>query len=533
MLKKVVLAVVILLLVGSAALFFWARSVFTQDQVRVQLAAQMSSALGQPVTVGRIGASIYPRVTVELGDVTIGPSSEIRVQALHVGTDFRALLSRRIEHADLRVDGARIELPLLPLGADTPSAGGPPAADGTPDLGYVELVSIDEVELRNVQLVSGGRTLTADIDAVPKGSGVMLERVAIAADGTTIEARGEIESLAGPTGTLAINAGELDADRFLAFLGAFAAGAISQDPGAEATGQEAANAGDDTGAGIVGPVRLEVTVTADKATSGGLVLDDVSANAVVTSGAITLDSLGFGLFDGRCDGSLVVSMTGETPHVDGRAVLKNVDMAALAGFAGTGDVISGRLSGTVQLAGSGSDLASAMKSAIGTARVDLTDGVIAHLNLVRNVVLATSGRAGSSAEAVTATTGGEKFTRLGATLSIAQGRARTNDLRFESPDVELDATGGMTLDGSAVALEGRVQLSEALSAQAGRDLVRYTAEGGRVTLPVTVTGPMSGLSVGVNVADATRRAIRNKAAEELDRAIERNLGSIFKRKPKS
>jgi hypothetical protein len=38
--------------------------------------------------------------------------------------------------------------------------------------------------------------------------------------------------------------------------------------------------------------------------------------------------------------------------------------------------------------------------------------------------------------------------------------------------------------------------------------------------------------VRVDVVDATKRALRNKATEELNRAIERNLGSLFKRQPK-
>jgi hypothetical protein len=62
--------------------------------------------------------------------------------------------------------------------------------------------------------------------------------------------------------------------------------------------------------------------------------------------------------------------------------------------------------------------------------------------------------------------------------------------------------------------------------------VRYTAERGRVTLPVAVTGSASQLFVRVDVVDATKRALRNKATEELNRAIEHNLGSLFKRQPK-
>src|SRR5437868_6067402 len=97
MLKKILLGAVLLFLVLSIGLFVWVRSVFAQDSVRAALAEQLSNSLGQPVAVGSIAATIYPRVTVNLGDVTIGSPARIRVQKLHVGADFAALLSRRIE----------------------------------------------------------------------------------------------------------------------------------------------------------------------------------------------------------------------------------------------------------------------------------------------------------------------------------------------------------------------------------------------------------------------------------------------------
>ena len=112
MLKKVLLGAVVLILLLSIGLFLWVRAVFTEDTVRATLAEQLSKALGQPVTVGNISATIYPRVTVNLGQVSIGEPARIHVQTLHVGADLGALLSRRIEHAGLELSGARVELPL-------------------------------------------------------------------------------------------------------------------------------------------------------------------------------------------------------------------------------------------------------------------------------------------------------------------------------------------------------------------------------------------------------------------------------------
>src|SRR5262245_43309719 len=176
MAKKIAIGVALLVLVGGLGLYLWASSVFGQDAVRVAFAAQISNALGQPVKIGSIGARIYPRVTLRLGDVTIGEPARIRVRALDVGTAFRALLSRSIEHAALHLNGARIELPLPPRalgsgsGASTGSSNSP-----------VRVVSIDEVVLKAVEIVSGGRTLIGDVDIVPQGTGATIRHITLKA----------------------------------------------------------------------------------------------------------------------------------------------------------------------------------------------------------------------------------------------------------------------------------------------------------------------------------------------------------------
>ena len=103
-----------------------------------------------------------------------------------------------------------------------------------------------------------------------------------------------------------------------------------------------------------------------------------------------------------------------------------------------------------------------------------------------------------------------------------------------STDLNLKAAGSLGVAEMSADLAGRAQLSEALSRQAGTDLYRYTQEGGRVTVPVTVTGPLDRLAVRVDVGDAARRAIRNKAAEEAGKLIDKKLPGLrglFQRTP--
>jgi uncharacterized protein involved in outer membrane biogenesis len=528
--KKLLLAVLLVMVVGSIALFFWARSVLAQDAVRAALAAELSEALGQPVTIGSISAAVYPRVTVKLGEVVIGEPAGVQIATLDVGTDFRALLSRRIEHATARAEGARIQLPLIPMGrapGATP-ARGPSDAGASP----VELVSIDEIVVEDVELASGGRVLRGDIEIVPEAGGALnLRRVSLAADDASIEAKGRITDLNGPVGELTIEAGELNVDRLLAFFNDFAGQATTSSTGVEQSSARAAEPD------------LHVGITAARAYMAGLTLDALSARARVTDTGVMLQPMTFGVLGGKYDGSVGIRsvVAGGPPAFTFTANLGGVDVAEVIRFAGAAtDPITGRLSGQLEVVGTGADAAAALRSLRGRARVNIVDGIVRNLGLVRAVVIATSMRGAASTAAgagVAATTEAnrsrdEPFKMLRATVAIAGGRLTTNDLHLEGTDVSLDAAGSIPLDGRALDLAGRVQLSDELTAQAGTDLVRYTREDGRVTLPVTVTGPPAALAVRIDVGDAMKRAIRNRVEDEAKKAIMKGLGGLFKKPPR-
>jgi uncharacterized protein involved in outer membrane biogenesis len=223
--------------------------------------------------------------------------------------------------------------------------------------------------------------------------------------------------------------------------------------------------------------------------------------------------------------------------------VSGIDTTKLMAFAGAPNSISGRLAGTVTLDGSGLDVESALRSVRGEARIDITDGAIAGLALVRTIVLATSGRGGYVASAGRAiesrgdASEAERFSRLGVTLSLADGLVTTRDFSMTSTDTDLTGAGTIRLADMTTRLDGQVRLSEALSAKAGTDLYRYAQEGGRVTLPTSVSGPINGLAVRIDVGEAAKRALRNRATEEAQKVIERNLKGglkgLFPRRPPS
>ena len=538
--KKVAIGFAVILVLGSIALAILARSVLTGENVRAAVAAQLSSALGQPVTIGALGASIYPRVTMDLADVAIGQPARIQLHQVHVGTDFRALLSRRVEHADVRVDGARIELPLPNFGqlgaTDAPRDANQPASKPP-----VEIASIDEIVLTNVAVVSGDRTLSGDIELVPEGSGVQLRRVALAADETKVEMTGMIDSLSPIKGRVEARANEVNFDRLLNFFTDFAGSTAGAPPaGSRASRGSGAAAAAPATTGLDGSLTFDLTV--GRATTGDLLLTDLRALATVSPAAITFSPLTFGVFGGRYEGTMHLNL-GDASRFRWQAKVKGINTGELMAFAKSPNTITGTLGGTFTLEGAGLQMEQALRTSHGAARVDITDGSIAGLALVRTVVVATSGRGGHLASAASAaeTRGNageaEKFSRLGATLALANGVMSTRDFAMTSTDIDLTAVGAVSIASMTTKLDGQVQLSEELSKKSGTDLYRYTQQDGRVTLPATVSGPLGNLTVRIDVAQVASRAIRNRATEEINKAIERNLpgglrGLFPKRPPK-
>ncbi len=528
MVRKVAVAVVVLVLVLGVGLFFWARSVLGQDSVRSALADQLSKALGQPVAVAGVSATVYPRVTVTLTGVSIGQPERIRVAALDVGTDFRALLSRRIEHAALHLNGARIELPLPPI--TLASASSSSDSGSAP----VQLVSIDEVTLSDIQIVSRGRTIKGDIDVVPHGtSALTVRRVALVADSAEITATGEITNLAGPVGSLELKAGALDLDQLMAFATDFVEGAgPASSPGASAGGTSpgeasAAGAPASTAAPAPSTADLTIALAADRASMAGVSLDAISGKAHLKGDTLTLDPVTFNLFGGKYEGALGATLVGE-PTFTWKAALSNVDMNAVTSFAGSPGTLTGKLAATVDLSGRGVDAATAMKTVRGQASVKVTDGTVKNLALVRSVVAATS----LDPQKVMASGRGpsdEPFTELGGTLFISGGSASTQDLHFDSRDLRLEAAGALKLDGSVVNLTGQVQLSEELSKQANSTVTRLTGEGGRITLPATVQGRNGQYQIQVDTASMAKRALTNEVKGRASDAVKKGLGGLLRR----
>src|SRR6478752_4546249 len=129
MLRKVLLGIVLLIVLVAAAIVLVARGVVGNATLRTTLEQQLSARLKQPVRIARLGASFYPRVAIDLHDITIGEPAGATIAELSVTTGLRGLLSRRVEDAEVIVSNSRIPVPVA-VGIAGAVTSGPPSTSG-------------------------------------------------------------------------------------------------------------------------------------------------------------------------------------------------------------------------------------------------------------------------------------------------------------------------------------------------------------------------------------------------------------------
>ncbi len=482
-------ASVVLLVVVAAGVAYW---FFGRDGFRTSLEAQASSWVGQPVRIGTARAQFLPRLAIQLGDIRVGEPTQLALDDVELASDLRPLLSGRIENADVRISGSRIDMPLAFGLPQQEAAGAEPDTTSEP---LVRIVSVRFIALRSVRLRSRGHEIIVSADSSYDGSTLTLQRFTAESGGTTLDAEGLVALSPRVDAKLKASANRLDVDELIALAAAFA-------PPSAGTGRSSTPA-----------PRIAATIAAGQATAAGVQASNFAADLTRDGDAITLKSLRLDLFGGRYEGAITARLGDQlTARIESKVT--DLDVAQLAAFGGAADTITGRLSGAGTFTGAGSDFAQLLHAARGSGTATIVDGTIRNLHLVRTIVLF-FGRPTPDADA-----GTDAFQRLDVGFTLSNRLLRADPFTFHSTDADMNGTG--TLNLTTDALEGRVNvtLSEALSAQAGTDLIRYTREGNRVVLPAAIGGSLAMPRLTIDVGAAAKRGIRNEAERRIKGLLE-------------
>ena len=490
-------AVILVLLVLTAGGLYWFLS---GDGIRRTLEQQASAWLGQPVQISSARPQFFPRIGIELGNVRAGDPVRLTLARVGISARLVPLLSRRIEDAEIALSGSRIELPLpfeLPEDNSSDSPGSA-RADGNAG---VELVSVRAITLRDVVIVSRGKEITVSADSSLVGERLGVERFTATSGKTQLDASGTVELEPRIDAKLTVNANQLDVDELLALAAAFS-------PPAQSNPRSRAGGRARTSAAPAQDARVVASLNAGRARAGALEVTQLAATLESEGDRVTLSPVTFQLFGGKYEGSIAATL-GRVMAATVKARITDLDVGALAAFGGSRNTVTGRLSGTGTFTGQGPDIERALAAAKGSGTASMVDGTIQRLDLVRTIVLF-FGRPAPDSRAAS-----DRYDRIDLRFSLANQIARADSLTFASPDVDIAGTGTLTLPTKALDGALTLSLSEDLSKQAGTDLVRYTREGNRVTLPARLGGTLDGPRVTIDAKAAITRGLRNEGERRL------------------
>jgi hypothetical protein len=494
-LLSLVIGVVVVGLCGTAFLYWF----FSGDGLRHAIEEQATAWLGQPVRIARARAALFPRAAIRLGDVRIGEPARVSLANVDVSTDFRELISRRIQDAAITISNSRIEMPLPFALPDDGDAGTAANTSGAPSSPAIEIVSVRTIALDDIVVVSRGREVRVSAESSLTGNRLTLRTFEARSGSTTLDAEGEADLAPSIEARLKVKANKLDVDELLALADAFTP---APQPGSRAAASSSS-----------APMKIAARVSSETATAGGVEVRQFATDLEMNGDRVALSPLTFQLFGGRYQGA-VNAQLGKALSLTITSRLQDLNVAQLAAFGGAPDTISGTLTGAGTFSGSGADIAAVLKSARGSGTATITDGAIRRLNLLRTVVLFFGRPAPDTAE------GTDQFDRIDASFSLANQVLRAEPFAMHSRDA--DIVGKVTLNVDSEAIDGTLDLSlsEELSKQAGTDLIRFTREGNRIVLPAKIGGTLPAPRLTIDAAAAAGRGLRNEVERRLTGLLE-------------
>jgi uncharacterized protein involved in outer membrane biogenesis len=484
---------VLVVALGASVLYWF----FSGDSVRIALEQQATAWLGQPVRIGRAAVTFLPRPALRLDEVRIGEPARLTLARVDLSTNLRSLMARRIEDGEVIVSGSRVEMP-LPFAVPAMSAPAAAAASGGALVagGGMELASIRAITLRDVVLASRGRAVTVSADSALSGSRLAILSFTARSGDTELSAHGAVELAPRMIATIDATANELDFDDLLALAAAFTTNSTKTPTGATSA-------------------QVTAKVTAPRARVAGVALAGFEATMVADGADVRIEPLQFDMFGGRYTGSLDATF-GDMLDVRIGAGMSNLDVAQLAAYGGIPNTVTGRLSGSGHFGARGRTMSEVLSAARGSGEIKISSGTIHNLDVVRTVVSFLGHPAANSPPAT-----GERFDTISATFTLADRTLRSDNLTLQSPDVDIQASGTLVLPTETANLHANLVLSESLSAQAGRDVYRFTRAGKRIVLPAIIQGPLGQPRISIDTAAVVRRGLQNELGQGLQNLFER------------
>jgi len=546
--RTLVWASVALLALAAAAVWALPRWV-DADRFRPAAESAIASRLGREVELGRLRLSVGWGVWISADSLRVGaplepvegPAPTASAGAVRLRTAVLPLLAGRVDIRAVEVRRARVEqdgeplLSDLALDADVRTDGDALRVRGRIvgrgdvlwgarfDARFEAVWLGPRIELSALDAVLGPGRIegTGSVSGIGSGA-TAVDLVLSGAFGETV-ARGTFRADVGDRATAVdfrLDADLLDLDGLAALAGwsVRGSGTRSARAGGGSGLVPAAFADEPGGAGAVAaaPIVARGTVEAVRARFAGLDLTALSMAVTYDEGRLRFDDARFDVYGGRHDGRF--EMVTDDPALPFRLVdrFEGVDVGAL--LAAFSPDLAGTLAGTasLSLAVDGRAAADGADGTVrGTADVRIESGRLAGIALLDQIAAALSSATGRPAST--------EFDLVAASFDLRDRRARTDDLRLRSRDLDLDGRGTVAFDG-ALDLDVTASLEPGASAAIVRDVRQLefrVGDDGRLTLPVRVGGTLAEPEVGID--------LRRVLEEGLGRKLRDKLKGLFRR----
>jgi AsmA protein len=331
-------------------------------------------------------------------------------------------------------------------------------------------------------------------------------------DDTHVNGRLRVDNFASPAIDFAVQADQMDLDRYLP-PPARDAPAASASPAATAAG----------GAGTL-PVEalrgLNLTGTVKLGTLKAYNLRSTDIGFTIKSrdGLLRVHPAVASMYQGQYSGDVSLDVRGKIPQLSLNEHVKAVQAGPLLKDLSGDDTLSGAGNVDVQLTGSGATPEQLRRTLNGNAAFSFTNGSLKGVNiasLLRTAQAKLQGQPPPADDQPNQT----DFTELQGTATVTDGVVRNNDLSAKSPLLRITGEGQASLPAETIDYLLTTKIVGSLKGQGGKGLDELKG----VAIPVRISGTFSKPTYTPDLAAALGDVAREKAQEKIEKKTQKLL----------
>jgi AsmA protein len=324
-------------------------------------------------------------------------------------------------------------------------------------------------------------------------------------DESTITGSLAVSDLATMASQFTLNVDTINADRYMA--------PATTEP--DASGAEATPLPQDE----LQALSMQGAINIGQLVINRLQMRDIVMEINAANGELALAPFRANLYEGSFDGDIRLDTTGAAPSASVTTTLSNVDLGPLLQDFMDSSYVSGKGNVSLSLTGSGADTASIKRNLNGNGSIKLQDGVLQGVDV--SAVLASIETMIRSRRTQSLPQGGSTaFEESAATLAIAEGVIRTEDLSVKAPGWSLAGNGILADLGNErmdFNLLVSVDESTVTSADTEYDLGGYA-------LPIACNGALDSPRCLPDAAQILAAAVGSVLQERLGNFLQERLG---------